>query len=44
MTTPALGLGPVGCGPCGAYALDTAAGLPGLRVAAVANLRSTSAP
>ncbi|QPP05804.1 Gfo/Idh/MocA family oxidoreductase [Streptomyces bathyalis] len=37
MTAPALGLGLVGCGSFGAYVLDAVAGLPGLRIAAVAD-------
>ncbi|SCK41773.1 Gfo/Idh/MocA family protein [Streptomyces sp. WMMB 322] len=37
MTAPPLGLGLVGCGSFGAYVLDAVAGLPGLRIAAVAD-------
>ncbi|MFD7439004.1 Gfo/Idh/MocA family protein [Streptomyces sp. NPDC059861] len=37
MTSAPLGLGLIGCGAFGAYVLDAVAGLPGLRVAAVAD-------
>ncbi|WP_314176545.1 Gfo/Idh/MocA family protein [Streptomyces winkii] len=37
MTAPVLGLGLAGCGSFGAYVLDAVAGLPGLRIAAVAD-------
>lgn len=37
MTTPTLGLGLVGCGSFGAYVVDAVVGLPGLRIAAVAD-------